>query len=553
MSLNKTIRATSDVKVEVYQDGKRKYCILTDYNIKSEVTGKLILKGKLMDRSMSDDDVIKETLKIFAIGGDIINTRNNPTKNSDYYKIEQDPWSDVNVLKRHYGFTYYYLNNGCSIEIKWLDGDIVTGSYNDDSPISINKHVFVYMPKGFTENDGKGYLTEDSGVFYYSNDPLGKSHIYDGLTKDADIVNILISSYNTTISRLHGDNSYNLSLCYPDTQFCSIITYKSPIKSSPVSAYGNTQSITAPKYPISILGLPDIIQIKAKTDLPDFTVYIGDPPIYSSIDNYDNLSELDDEYTESTYQGYEEEKVIFNGIPLVLFSDAELHRDDNVSFVEGNGFGVQRGGKNIIKPTTVVSTTVVKLPTDLANVRNSIILTKQSTGNGYIDLNKDIIMPDGTRIIGADMVKSMNEFISDVLGPFSLFLRINYNDLYKKLHINGSTRGYVPKGGSSTSQHMKGQAIDMQILGTSMYKPDDNIRLLNALLSWYQDNQVGYDQLLFETRVKYGSCWVHLSYKRGTSRLQLIRYANDLSHSSSANTSGRYVLPPLSLPSLSLT
>ena len=155
--LNKTVRSTCDIKIEVYQDNKRKHAILYDYNTKSKNIGYLITKGSKMDSSMSDDEIIQETLRRFAFTDNEINIINNPTKFIDFYTIEQDPWSDTVAPKRHYGFTLYYLNNGCSVEISWLNDDnTLAGSYSDDANSFITKYVKLYLPKGFTENGGRG-------------------------------------------------------------------------------------------------------------------------------------------------------------------------------------------------------------------------------------------------------------------------------------------------------------------------------------------------------------------------------------------------------------
>jgi hypothetical protein len=143
----------------------------------------------------------------------------------------------------------------------------------------------------------------------------------------------------------------------------------------------------------------------------------------------------------------------------------------------------------------------------------------------------------------------MNEFVSDVLGPFATFLKSNYPDLYKNWYITSATRGYVPDGGSLTSQHMKGQAVDSQILGSTAKLPGDNIKLLNAILTWYQSNPVGYGQILFETRGN--SCWIHWSYSRGNTKIQLLRFKEDTTlKSASINTTGTYVKPTVTASAL---
>ena len=236
----------------------------------------------------------------------------------------------------------------------------------------------------------------------------------------------------------------------------------------------------------------------------------------------------------------EEETVILqSGEVLVLFNNSELSRDDG-DVVDGDGLGVNVGGSLVVQPGSNVSNSSINIPSDLSSVQNSNILKK--------NLNKDIVSPKGSTVTSGELYKNMNQFITDVLGPFSTFLKKNYPDLYKKWYITSATRNYVPPGGSTTSQHMKGQAIDSQILGSNAKNPDNNIKLLNAMLTWYQNNPVGYGQILFETRGN--SCWVHWSYTRGNTRLMLARFKEDSTYKASANKTGVYLKPPVSSSAL---
>lgn len=203
------------------------------------------------------------------------------------------------------------------------------------------------------------------------------------------------------------------------------------------------------------------------------------------------------------------------------------------------------GSSNSITVTGSVSKDKIILTDDLRGVGNSYILTKQSLGNKYQD-PRDVTFntKKGKLIIkGDDVVRCMNEFINDVLGPFATYLKNKYPELYKKWYINSATRAYIPSGGSTTSQHFKGQAVDFQILDTSSWKKlnDANLKLFNALLEFYKTHPVGYDQLLFETRSEK-SCWIHLSYRRNNNRLQALRFVNDNVYSVPMNHTGKYLI-----------
>lgn len=295
------------------------------------------------------------------------------------------------------------------------------------------------------------------------------------------------------------------------------------------------------KFTMDIVGIDTtrVISVSARKELPEFTIYIGGP-VNNTNDIFEDLSDLDAEYGENAYEGPEEEKIVLQtGEVLVLFNNAELSRDDS-DVADGDGSGVQFGGSLVVQPGGSVSNSSITLPADLAAVQNSSALKK--------NLNKDIVSPNGSRVTSGELYKNMNQFIADVLGPFATFLKKNYPDLYKKWYITSTTRNYVPPGGSYTSQHMKGQAIDSQILGSSSKNPDGNVKLLNAMLTWYQNNPVGYAQILFETRGN--SCWIHWAYTRGNTRLMLARFKEDRTYKASANKTGAYLKPPVSASAL---
>lgn len=181
---------------------------------------------------------------------------------------------------------------------------------------------------------------------------------------------------------------------------------------------------------------------------------------------------------------------------------------------------------------------------DLKNIGNSKYLKYQSTRNGKKPIED--FNSNGKTITKKEIVKNMNNFIEDVLSPFSTFLKNKYNKLYSNLWITSSTRAYVPKSGSLTSQHFYGQAIDIGYGGSFRKKNDLALQLLNAILEWYQLNPVGYDQILFETRDKK-SCWIHWSYKRNNNRIELRRFVNDITSWNTPLTKlglkHKYILP----------
>lgn len=205
---------------------------------------------------------------------------------------------------------------------------------------------------------------------------------------------------------------------------------------------------------------------------------------------------------------------------------------------------IVKGGSDIV-PNSSVGTSGIILPPDLRAVQGSIRLTQSSDGNKAIPIS-DFTSASGKVFKKEDIIRDMNIFIQDVLGPFATFLKQNYPHLYKNWIFSSGTRSFVPEDGAKISQHQKGQAVDSQIIG----KPRGvetmrmNLELLNAMLTWYQQNPVKYDQLLWETRAKTTSSWIHLSYVRGNGRNMFLRYTDDkTNHSCKLNIEGKKIQP----------
>ena len=87
------------------------------------------------------------------------------------------------------------------------------------------------------------------------------------------------------------------------------------------------------------------------------------------------------------------------------------------------------------------------------------------------------------------------------------------------------TNTWRPAGiGSSTSQHPKGMACDIQFKGAS--KGD-----YFAIAQWFRDNLV-YDQLLLEYKTTgSGLPWIHISFNKANNRKQVLTLLNNSTHS----------------------
>jgi hypothetical protein len=366
----KTVRITDNIKVEVLQQGKkRKYALFYDTdNTKSEK----------YDVAMSDDDVIKESLLEY---GRLQSSKGKPLGQLPqfYYKVIQDPYKDP-FIKRTYGNgdkSPYYLNNGCSINIEWegwANSDPIITSSDDDADakkgsnnasLVYAKSVTVYLPKGFTENGGKGYLVwTDTGLRYNDDKNVYKNSLDKGQKngaiilkprdsdKDSEIVEHIIASFVAKVTNLHGYDYRGLKLCSPDTEACSLIPYKSPLEppsptpiQTPVETpVGTPVGMSQSKIKFTIDGLPSEIILKAKEDLDTFTIWTGPiPKINNGSGNVDDVDDdLDDEYKESEFIGEGENIVTPEVYKLEInaaIEDAKSVVDD--SSTSNNGITVK--------------------------------------------------------------------------------------------------------------------------------------------------------------------------------------------------------------------
>jgi hypothetical protein len=321
------------VRLDVYQNGKRKYAVLKSPNTyfpdKEDD-----YKFDKVDRSMSDDDVINEALIILR-GID----KNLPVGITVKQMITQDPWKDSPPTKRRYGFTFYYLNDGSQVHIKWLENSFSKGSDFDNASGYIEKTV-TYFP--YSKSNGTNGLPPDlkdqsdastrilvkyqrkDGTFDWSDKIESSDELkYSGTLKDSDIIKSVISSLQSQISKFNGTSisDSKLALCDPDTEYCKLIrhvdfnadppsttTNDSAIKDIPVSS---TQS--SDKTKLFLVGLPDKIEIKVGENLPDFSVHVNKiytPPQYQEWAVIDEEVELDPEYQESSISIEAEQELI---------------------------------------------------------------------------------------------------------------------------------------------------------------------------------------------------------------------------------------------------
>ena len=273
---------------------------------------------------------------------------------------------------------------GLAVSGQQIIGFTYSAKYRD-TPIVENKFVSITLPTGFTENDGKGYL-EWVGFYggtkiplMYSTVPKGTRSFTTGIggrgpdqtetrnvsvlnnfpeyQKDEDILKDVIKGYQVQASDLYHNspNDYDLKVCFPDTGPCSLIPYKSPIVS--LSEVGvtpsvavNTSILTPKKVKLNVFGLPGVtslsgetdgtIKVKVKVSLPDFTVYLGDPPgsVNSNASGLNPFGLVEDDvenpdpYEETPFIGLEDGGQ--NAIPLITQDEQTASQEQQKEIAE---------------------------------------------------------------------------------------------------------------------------------------------------------------------------------------------------------------------------
>ena len=111
---------------------------------------------------------------------------------------------------------------------------------------------------------------------------------------------------------------------------------------------------------------------------------------------------------------------------------------------------------------------------------------------------------------GSGEIKNLGDLCYEVLEP----VRAKFD---KPVTITSGYRSPELSeaiGSKSTSQHCRGEAVDMEVIGESNLK----------VALWIQNN-VDFDQLILEFYTgEANSGWIHVSYKDGSNRKQVLTY-----------------------------
>jgi hypothetical protein len=307
-----------DIKITLYKDGDKRKIEGKSSGI---TTFGLSEYGGTRYNNYTDDEIILDFIEV---------NRKSRLKFYSYYEIVQDPWEEKPPIFRKFGFDPYYLNNGSKAYITWtveeIDDNINTTTITDiqigGTEWSDAEGGELQIERGLTQST-KSFITKsitinppsesgDSPLVIKDSSIRTKefSDRFTGTITDIDILNQFISLWKIKVP------NYNLELCNPNNEFCNIIEYKSPLgefKEDPLDPIQNEESTQGKETKVKLsVVLPEILDIKVKQDLNGLKVYVGEPPTNSGFifqDEFDNLEDLDPEFTEDAFSGFEETSV----------------------------------------------------------------------------------------------------------------------------------------------------------------------------------------------------------------------------------------------------
>lgn len=317
----------------------------------------------------------------------LINTEKYKEKIYEWSLIEDPIKGEKGGLAPYYrsfGFDAYYLNNGTRVRISWLEGKYTAGgdSWGDSKGRELDNQDLSRYNTSYLEKKTKSYFEKaidgiwapdknPAGDYFMDFDPKGpapnfvKEPIYgegrqkwSGLTDDISILNQIVSAWKQAVPGYENlavlENGHRTPAIEISDSKDKLIEYKSPFgmsasgpsasgpsasdaTASGASASGASASGT---FTPTFHGIQDGFQITAKTDIPSFSIYVGDPekwpiPVATpeeiaagNSDDFENVSDegLDEEFTELGFAGDEEEIVYQLGS---IYGDSEGSEEGN--------------------------------------------------------------------------------------------------------------------------------------------------------------------------------------------------------------------------------
>jgi len=185
---------------------------------------------------------------------------------------------------------------------------------------------------------------------------------------------------------------------------------------------------------------------------------------------------------------------------------------------------ITRSQLNLANAITPGSTDVAAAPATSSTITTSTVSLIQTAFPDSYVLSTNYTLGQMTKqpnvIFGYQVQDSAGLDVAEVVENLQL-LTVNCVELIKAQYSNMFvTNSFRTAAGSSTSQHPKGMACDMQFTGV---KKSDYF----AIAQWIRSN-VPFDQLLLEYKTTgSGLPWIHISYNKAGNRRQVKTFLND--------------------------
>jgi hypothetical protein len=301
-SSDENLSGIGDYKVTLYDNSDGKFKVGVSQSGRGDLFAEYNREGKF--QNYTNDDFIKDGINILIVK----QNNNNP------HDIIQDPWLNNPPKWRSFGFDPYYLNNGSVVYITWSEETTSIGgrSWSDDDGFELD------IQRGLTQSNKSSIVKNIKVISESENIEIDKNGIiskytlngkdYIGTIKDKDIINELINIWKSKVP------NYDLKICDPNYVKCELIDYISPIKvlDSPTESEKTNSTESDQRIEMKVV-LPENLELRVKQDIPSLKIYFGDirndDSGFTFGDFGDDLSLLDDEFTEAEFSGLEETSV----------------------------------------------------------------------------------------------------------------------------------------------------------------------------------------------------------------------------------------------------
>jgi len=130
------------------------------------------------------------------------------------------------------------------------------------------------------------------------------------------------------------------------------------------------------------------------------------------------------------------------------------------------------------------------------NISPHITYAEATRTSAQADNNPNAEQLEAMKLLAANVFEPLRAIVGKPIIITSMFRSAKVNQLI---------------GGSSTSQHCKGEAMDIKL-------PGQNRSLFEIIL-----NQLPFDQLIWEFGTDKEPAWVHVSYKATGNRKQVLK------------------------------